>query len=93
MNTKRNPLEACPECGCTDLYVRVEAGNAVRAKCDACQYSYSVAAPVAAAPELLAAVKDMADFIENVTDEDPDRQDKFFAVRESWRKAIAKAEG
>lgn len=46
---------------------------------------------IAAAPDLLKALKLAANFIENVTDEDPQRQDKFFEAREAWNAAIAKA--
>jgi len=47
----------------------------------------------AAAPKLLDALRKCASFIENVTDDDPDREAKFFACRKAWREAIADAEG
>ena len=34
-------------------------------------------------------IKDLWDFVENVTDEDPDRTDKFFALRERVRNHYA----
>ncbi len=46
-----------------------------------------------AAPELLAALGACADFIENCTDDDPQRSEKFFATRALWRNAFAKAMG
>lgn len=45
-----------------------------------------------AAGELLTAVQALAWFIENVTDDDPDRTNRFFCARETWREAIALAE-
>lgn len=42
--------------------------------------------------ELLTALRACAHFIENVTDDDPERTTKFFAVREAWRNAIAKVQ-
>lgn len=48
---------------------------------------------LAAAPKLLGALCKCVDFIENVTDEDPARQEKFFACRETWREAFAAAQG
>lgn len=47
---------------------------------------------IAAAPDLLAALRMCADFIENVDESTPDRTERFFACRESWRRAIARAE-
>jgi len=44
-----------------------------------------------AAAELNAALRLAVDFIENVADDNPERQMKFFAVREAWRVAFAKA--
>jgi hypothetical protein len=46
---------------------------------------------IAAAPELLAALQKAAWFIENVSDDTPDRTELFFETREAWRNAIAKA--
>jgi hypothetical protein len=43
-------------------------------------------------PELLAALRTCAAFIENVSDDTPERTARFFACRESWRAAIAKAD-
>ncbi len=34
-------------------------------------------------------IKDLRNFVENVTDEDPDRTDKFFALRERVRNHYA----
>lgn len=51
------------------------------------------AALIAAAPDLLEALKAAAYFIENVPDDAPDRQEQFFAVRDAWRVALDKAEG
>lgn len=44
----------------------------------------------AAAPDLLAALRLCASFIENVSEDTPDRTDRFFACREIWRAALAK---
>jgi hypothetical protein len=38
--------------------------------------------------QLANALRACVDFIENVTDEDPERTAKFFAVREQWRDAF-----
>ncbi len=46
---------------------------------------------MSAARELNHALLMAVDFIENVTDEDPDRSEKFFACREAWREAFAKS--
>ena len=48
---------------------------------------------LASAPRLLDALRKCIDFIENVTDDDPARQEKFFACREAWRNAFADAQG
>lgn len=45
---------------------------------------------MSAARELNHALLMAVDFIENVTDEDPERTDKFFACREAWRAAFLK---
>ena len=49
-----------------------------------------VAQLMSAARELNHALLMAVDFIENVTDEDPHRTDKFFACREAWRAAFRK---
>lgn len=51
----------------------------------------AAARKIAAAPDLLEALNMAVDFIENCTDDDPQRSDKFFACREAWNAAIAKA--
>lgn len=43
---------------------------------------------MAGARELHHALVMAVDFIENCTDDDPDRSDRFFACREAWRKAF-----
>jgi len=43
--------------------------------------------------DLLEALRMCAHFIENVSESTPDRTERFFACRESWRRAIARAEG
>jgi hypothetical protein len=48
---------------------------------------------IAAAPDLLEALRMCAHFIENVSESTPDRTERFFSCRESWRRAIARAEG
>jgi hypothetical protein len=48
---------------------------------------------IAAAPELLEALDKAWYFIENVTDEDPERTDKFFELRQLVRTAYAKVNG
>ncbi len=48
---------------------------------------------LAAAPRLLDALRKCVEFIENVTDNDPARQEKFFACREAWRNAFADVQG
>lgn len=48
---------------------------------------------IAAAPDMLAVLRLCADFIENATDDDPERASKFIMCREAWRNALAKAEG
>ena len=48
---------------------------------------------LAAAPKLRDALRKCVDFIENVTDDDPARQEKFFACREAWRNAFGDAQG
>ena len=48
---------------------------------------------LAAAPRLRDALRKCVDFIENVTDDDPECQEKFFACREAWRDAFADARG
>lgn len=53
----------------------------------------AIARLMAAAPKLLATVKSLAWFIENVTEDDPERSRRFFEVREAWRDVIAEAEG
>jgi hypothetical protein len=40
---------------------------------------------------LVDALNKAVDFIENCTDDDPERTTKFFAAREAWREAFAKA--
>lgn len=46
---------------------------------------------IAAAPDLLAALQKAAWFIENATDETPNRTQLFFEARAAWSAAIAKA--
>jgi len=48
---------------------------------------------ICAAPELLVALQDAWDFIENVTDDDPGRNDKFFELRAKVREAFYKVRG
>lgn len=38
--------------------------------------------------ELLKLIRDLAWFIENVNQDTPDRNERFFALRERWRKAL-----
>lgn len=45
-----------------------------------------------AAPELLEALRLCVHFIEDVTEDDPNRTQRFFEAREAWRKAFAKAD-
>jgi hypothetical protein len=45
-----------------------------------------------AAFSLRAALTLCVEFIENVSDDDPDREDKFFAVRAAWREAYSVAD-
>ncbi|MEN6549924.1 MAG: hypothetical protein ABFE07_28105 [Armatimonadia bacterium] len=44
-------------------------------------------------PEAMEALAAAASFIENVTFDDPRRDDRFFKVREQWRNAFAKTGG
>lgn len=46
---------------------------------------------IASAPVLLEAVQKLAWFIENVSEDTPNRNDLFFEARETWRNAIAQA--
>lgn len=48
---------------------------------------------ISAAPELLETLCNAWNFIENVTDEDPDRTAKFFALREQVRNTLYKVTG
>ena len=48
---------------------------------------------LAAAPRLLEALRKCAGFIENVSADDPERSEKFFACREAWRDALADVQG
>lgn len=48
---------------------------------------------LAAAPRLLSALRKCAWFIENVSADDPERSEEFFACREAWRDALADVQG
>ena len=71
------PAGQCPECGALS-YFDGEETNKLRRKRNA-------------AEELYETVKHLAWFIENVSDDDPNRTDKFFVAREMWRKALRHA--
>lgn len=43
----------------------------------------------AASPKLYTALKAAVNFIENVPDDAPDRQEEFFRCRQLWREAFA----
>lgn len=94
------PLDACPECGNSELILNSENGDIYEATCKACRYHWRPDMRVTAsavAPELLACLKEaitdifsLCDVIETVPGAKPNAFRKGVAI---YLEAIAKAEG
>ncbi len=73
--------------------IAARSGKPVMVGLDGVYVSNNDLALMLAAPDLYAALNACAGFLENVTDDDPNRNDKFFRCRELWRNAFTKARG